>query len=161
MVAEDFADSEDSSQKIYRAIRDRLLTCESSSYVLPVMYVLDSILKNNNHKQQPQIFRTLVEQEAAEWMPKLHKRLDTNQKQKLQKVWRTWYNDTFRLFEETTWKTMGQCFTDSPPETTATSTVFGIARTVRFCVSWRGWIDVSRIPKSFAEGRLAHYSIIS
>lgn len=130
MVAEDYSDHEGSAKKIYKAICDRLLTCESPSYVLPVMYVLDSILKNNNPKQQPQIFRTLVEQDAADWMPKLHRRLDANQKQKLQKVWKTWYNDTFRLFEETTWKTMGQCFTASPAETTATS-VSGIARTVR------------------------------
>lgn len=123
MVAEDFSDREASTKKIYKVIRDRLLMAEPSSYVLPVMYVLDSILKNN-HKQQPQIFRSLVEQDAAEWMPKLHNRLDAHHRVKLQKVWKTWYNDTFRLFEETTWKTMGQCFTES-------QAVAGIARTVR------------------------------
>jgi CID domain len=164
MVAEDFSDREGSTKKIYKAIQDRLLTCESSSYVLPVMYALDSILKNN-HKQQPQIFRSLVEQDAADWMPKLHKRLDVNQRLKLQKVWKTWYNETFRLFDETTWKTMGQCFTAIQVETTMT-TVSGIARTVRSYVFQAG-VLVLRWPWTWfvfvviTEGWLAHSNVVS
>jgi hypothetical protein len=160
MVAEDFSDRESSSNKIYKVIRDRLLTAESSNFVLPVMYVLDSILKNN-HKQQPEIFRSLVEQDAAEWMPTLHRRLDANQRVKLQKVWKTWYNDTFRLFDETTWKTMGQCFTSSQAATTM-PTVSGIARTVRSYAcpsapSASRWFFIAII---IAEGRLAHSSAV-
>lgn len=127
MVAEDYAGRNSSSDKIYRVIRRRLLGCGSASYVLPVIYVLDSILKNAKGA-----FVQLVEDDAKNWIEIVHGRLDGNQKQKLQKVWKMW-NDC-NIFDVEKWKAMGSCFTD--PTVGLSSTTFpavaGISRTVSF-----------------------------
>lgn len=104
MIAEDFDSSESSTTKIYEIIKTRLLH-GNSNYMLPVIYLLDSILKNvKGH------YIKYVEQDAAEWMPKIHDKANGLQQQKLQKVWKTW--NEFNLFSEKSWKAMGRCFND-------------------------------------------------
>ena len=130
MIAEDYADHRNDATKIYQIIKHRLLNT-SPEKMLPVLYVLDSVLKNAKG-----CFIELVEQEAVDWMPTVHAQLETvpNQ-QKLQKVWRTW-NEPFRLFSSPeAWKAMGRCFSDTNDKVkvggSSSQTVAGIARTVR------------------------------
>lgn len=124
MVAEDYSDRQSSSEKIYRVVRRRLLGCSSPSHILPVIYVLDSILKNAKGSFVP-----LVEDDAKDWLGTVHQRLDGAQRQKLQKVWKTW-NDC-NIFNVDNWKTMGKCFSDSGIGlSTSFPPVAGISRTV-------------------------------
>jgi len=137
MVAEDHADSKKNARKIYQIIRHRLLTTTSSHNLLPVIYVLDSVLKNvKGH------YIALVQEDAVNWMPEIYDKLndDVQQRSKLQKVWRTW--NEFKLFDEASWKAMGRCFSADTAGNrkiglvTTTTTrgmpaVAGISRTVR------------------------------
>lgn len=134
MIAEDYKDVVGSATKLYQILRQRLLTCKASEK-LPVIYVLDSVLKNCKGCYVP-----IVEQDAATWMTVVYQQLDTMGQAKLQKVWRTW--NEFQLFASVTnWKAMGRCFTEtnaavalsstSSSSTTPFPAVAGIARRVR------------------------------
>jgi pre-mRNA cleavage complex 2 protein Pcf11 len=93
---------------LYDIVTSRLQSANHDK-VLPVIYVLDSILKNAKG-----CYVTMVERDAVNWMPTVYSRLarvPSNQ-QKLQKVWRTW-NEPFHLFDAEAWRAMGRCFTDS------------------------------------------------
>jgi CID domain len=106
MIAEDYKDSVKSATKLYEILRTRLLTSTSPLEKLPVIYVLDSILKNCKGA-----FISIVEADAVTWMAKVYQAIDVVQRAKLQRVWRTW-ND-FHLFDANAWKTMGRCFTET------------------------------------------------
>jgi len=105
MIAEDYADQASDAEQLYKIVQSRLLTA-SSENMLPVLYVLDSILKNAKG-----CYIAMVERDAVTWMPKVYARLHKNRQaqQNLQKVWRTW-NEPFHLFDAATWRAMGRCF---------------------------------------------------
>ena len=127
MVAEDHAGSAKSATAIYNTIRKRLMTSTSSA-LLPLVYVLDSILKNAKGQ-----YVGLIEKDATNWIPEVHRKLpDESQRGKLQKVWRTWQE--FNIFPVETWKIMGACFdtrVDEKALTSSSDKVAGISRTVR------------------------------
>ena len=105
MVAEDHADSQNSAQKVYDCIRGQLLSA-SGDHKLPLMYVIDSILKNARG-----CYITLFQDDAESWMASVYRSLpDDATRTKLKKVYKTW-ND-FSLFPLDKWKAMGECFQD-------------------------------------------------
>lgn len=128
MVAEGFADSKKSAKVLYDVVCKRLLNT-SSDNILPLVYVLDSILKNVKG-----CYVKIIEDDAAEWLPVVHRKLaDQESRQKLQKVWKLW--GTFNIFDPEKWKAMGRCFDDEMAANGTTefsgSNVAGINRTVR------------------------------
>lgn len=139
MVAEDHADAKDSAQKVYDCIRGQLLAA-NGDHKLPIMYVIDSILKNAKG-----CYIQFFEDDASSWMASVYKSLpDDATRAKLKKVYKTW-ND-FSLFPLDKWKAMGECFQDDANNNDAgsrsprssdqpgASIVAGIPRTVRPCV---------------------------
>jgi CID domain len=102
MVAEDHADSRGSARQIYNVIRNRLVTTSNSSNLLPLVYVLDSILKNVKGQ-----YVRVIEDDAASWLGDVYRKLPDLQKQKLKKVYQTWVDA--RLFKEQRLKAMGRC----------------------------------------------------
>jgi CID domain len=111
MVAEDYAASDTSARKLYSIVRTRLLTC-SGPNTLPVLYVLDSILKN---VQRPYV--TYVEEENGgddDWMTMVCSKLDRPSQLKLQRVWKTWNERPYEhLFDPIKWNAMGRCFSNN------------------------------------------------
>lgn len=109
MVAEDHATSKSSASKIYGCIRSKLQTV-SSDRKLPLVYVIDSILKNVKG-----LYISLIEKDAKVWLPDVYRALrDDARRSKLKKVWRTWKE--FKIFQESCWKDMGTCFGPSKQE---------------------------------------------
>ena len=137
MIAEDHAESKEAAKKIYDCIRNKLLS-SSGDHKLPIMYVIDSILKNAKG-----CYITLFEEDAPTWMQSVYLALpDETRRFKLKKVWNTWKD--FGLFREDIWKAMGECFdVDSnagsmspsrPSSPLSSSLAAGIPRSVRFRV---------------------------
>jgi CID domain len=127
-IAEDYTDSESSAAAIYRIIRQRLLT-SSRDNILPVVYVIDSILKNVKG-----FYLSIIEKDAIEWMSIVFHKLHDSQRMRLEKVWRTW--NEFKLFPHDSWKLIGSCFegTTSISNVLSPAAVLetaGITRTVR------------------------------
>jgi hypothetical protein len=145
MVAEDHADSALSAKALYEIIRERMLHT-STENMLPLVYVLDSILKNAKGH-----YITVVEKDAANWMPVVYKRLPDPQRAKLEKVWRTW--NEFKVFNPESWKSMGACFDSRLSDKaigSSTAKVAGISRTVRrFLSSSSVKVIISPILTSF------------
>jgi hypothetical protein len=109
MVAEDHADSEMNAAAIYNVIRKPLVSSSvSSEYKLPLVYVIDSILKNVKEK-----FIPVIEKDAKTWMPIVHQALPEEKRIKLKKVWNLWKDAG--VFEESKWREMGSCFSESVP----------------------------------------------
>jgi pre-mRNA cleavage complex 2 protein Pcf11 len=95
--------------------------------MLPLVYVLDSILKNVKG-----FYIDLVQDDAARWMPTVHEKLQDAQRAKLKKVWQTW--NECQIFSTDAWKAMGLCFDNSIGKNivgSSLSSVAGIKRTVR------------------------------
>ena len=110
MVAEDHATSKQSAAALYDCIRKPLISSSvSRDRKLPLVYVLDSILKNVKGQ-----FIPLVEKDAKTWMPIVYKALPEDQGTKLKRVWNMWKE--FHIFSEASWKEMGECFS-TPTET--------------------------------------------
>lgn len=105
MMAEDHAESYANAGAIYNVIRERLVTI-SSEYKLPLVYLLDSILKNVKGQYRP-----VMEIDVKNWMPIVYQALPEDQRVKLKKVWNIWRDAG--VFEESKWREMGQCFSDS------------------------------------------------
>jgi pre-mRNA cleavage complex 2 protein Pcf11 len=143
MVAEDHADLRGSARQIYNVIRNRLMTTSNNSNLLPLVYVLDSILKNVKGR-----YIQVIEDDAASWLGGVYRKLPDLQKQKLKKVYQTWVDA--RLFNEERLKAMGRCLeaggggiagstsAANQPSSSAlsgglrTAIVAGITRAVRF-----------------------------
>jgi pre-mRNA cleavage complex 2 protein Pcf11 len=127
MVAEDHAQSKASSRAIYNLIRQRLLSSKPDN-MLPLVYVLDSILKNVKGK-----YIELVEEDAYKWIPEVYQKLQPLHRTKFEKVWRTW--GEFQLFRPESLQKMGLCFDVRTKGRAIGSTishqVAGINRTVR------------------------------
>lgn len=105
MVAEDHAESKKNAKAIYNCIRKPLLDSSvSRDFKLPLVYVLDSILKNVKGR-----FVKILEEDAKHWMPVVCHVLKDPQVQKLKKVWNMWRG----IFPESAWREMGTCFTNS------------------------------------------------
>eukprot|EP00521_Asterionellopsis_glacialis_P015735 CAMPEP_0195295984 /NCGR_PEP_ID=MMETSP0707-20130614/18506_1 /TAXON_ID=33640 /ORGANISM="Asterionellopsis glacialis, Strain CCMP134" /LENGTH=181 /DNA_ID=CAMNT_0040357349 /DNA_START=209 /DNA_END=751 /DNA_ORIENTATION=- len=104
MVAEDHAESKKSARALYKCIRDPLVSPKvSSDRKLPLVYVIDSILKNVKGK-----FLPIIEEDAKIWMPKVFDVLSDEQRVKLRKVWNIWKE--FGVFKESSWTEMGKPF---------------------------------------------------
>jgi len=127
MVAEDHADSKQSAAALYDCIRKPLVSSNvSKERKLPLVYVLDSILKNVKGE-----FIPLVESDAKTWMPVVYQVLPEDQRKKLKRVWNMWRDA--KLFSEANWKEMGECF--SAP-TTDSKQVRAVSTTpIRFPLS--------------------------
>lgn len=107
MVAEDHADSRTNAAAIYNVIRERLVaTHVSSEYKLPLVYVIDSILKNVGGE-----FRPVIELDVKNWLHIVYQALPDDQRVKLKKVWNLWKDAG--VFEESKWREMGRCFSES------------------------------------------------
>ncbi|GAX20175.1 hypothetical protein FisN_12Hh019 [Fistulifera solaris] len=123
MIAGDYAESKSSAASIYQVIRDRLLATNRDN-MLPLVYLLDSILKNVRG-----FYIDIVQDDAANWIPKVYYKLQDVQQAKLKKVWVTW--EEFNLFSTDAWKAMGSCFGSQSGSilNSSLSDVAGIART--------------------------------
>jgi hypothetical protein len=120
MVAEDHSETKASAKAIYDIIRKRIMST-SRDNLLPLVYVLDSILKNVKGK-----FIRVIEVDVANWMPVVYRQLQKPQRAKLQKVWKTW--NECKIFSSDSWKAMGECFDEG--DSAKATTVAGITRTV-------------------------------
>jgi hypothetical protein len=105
MVAEDHADSSRSAAAIYDIIRQPLVSPNvHSDRKLPLVYVIDSILKNVKGE-----FIPTIENDAKNWMPIVFKALPDDKRVKLKKVWNLWKDA--KVFSSTEkWEEMGHCF---------------------------------------------------
>ena len=122
MVAEDHAESKQSAAALYDCIRKPLVSPSvSRDRKLPLVYVLDSILKNVKGN-----FIPIIEADAKTWMPIVHEALPDDLRLKLKRVWNMWKE--FKIFNDEAWKEMGECFSAPPPETLRK--VAGITRAV-------------------------------
>ena len=107
MVAEDHAESKHNAAAIYNCIRQPLVSDTiHTDRKLPLVYVIDSILKNVKGKFVP-----IIEKDAKEWMPVVHHALPEDKRAKLKKVWNLWKDAG--VFDELSWKEMGSCFSGS------------------------------------------------
>lgn len=106
MVAEDFKDSKKAAASLYGCIRDLLMSRSiAADRKLPLVYLIDSILKNVKGQYIP-----LVDSDAKEWLAVAHDVVSDEQKKKIRRVWNSWRE--FRLFGEESLKAMGRCFSD-------------------------------------------------
>ncbi|KAL7548196.1 hypothetical protein ACHAWF_011488 [Thalassiosira exigua] len=113
MAAEDFASSTASASTIYNCIRSRLVDrtspgISSPDRKLPLVYVLDSLLKNVKG-----VYIGIIEDDAASWMGEVYDIFDNankeEEKTRLKKVWNTW-REFGVIKDEEKWKVIGQCF---------------------------------------------------
>ena len=105
MIATDYQDSFQSATKLYTVWKQCLLQSRSIHEKMPILYVLDSILKNVPGK----LFRNLVERDYKSWLPATYHVLPTVQQQKLIKVHQTWKEfNIFTSLEK--WKEVGASF---------------------------------------------------
>jgi hypothetical protein len=129
MVAEDHAGSYKNASAIYACIKNPLVDPSvSSARKLPLVYVIDSILKNvGGH------FVTIIHEDAKNWLPIVYSTLPPDQQAKLKKVWNLWKG----IFDDASWKEMGSCFLTNigvaklAASQVAVAPVAGIPRAVR------------------------------
>lgn len=142
MVAEDHAESATNAAAIYSIIRESLLSssvhCDRK---LPLVYVVDSILKNVKGQ-----FIPIVEKDASSWLPVVYQALPEEKRLKLEKVWNLWNRGTKGgVFAKDKWEEMGRCFSE---KSTATSMKNGADATADS--------DLEKAGLSFGkDGRLA------
>lgn len=104
MVAEDHADSRKNATSIYNVIRESLISKNvSSERKLPLVYLVDSILKNVKGQYIP-----VIEADASNWLPVVYQTLTEDKRLKLKKVYNLWKDAG--VFSETSWKQMGSSF---------------------------------------------------
>lgn len=113
MAAEDFASSPASASTIYDCIRSRLVDrtspgISSPNRKLPLVYVLDSLLKNVKG-----VYINIIQDDAANWMSTVYEIFDgankEDEKARLKKVWNTW-REFGVIQDEEKWRQIGQCF---------------------------------------------------
>jgi len=113
MAAEDFASSPTSASTIYDCIRSRLVDRTSAGISspdrkLPLVYVLDSLLKNVKG-----VYINIIQDDAANWMTTVYdifdKANEEDKKARLKKVWNTW-REFGVMKDEKKWRQIGQCF---------------------------------------------------
>jgi pre-mRNA cleavage complex 2 protein Pcf11 len=111
MIAEDYADSPKDASKLCRLIHYRLVSTKvRADHKLPLVYVVDSILKNVQGT-----YVTLMENDIMEWMPIVAAALPEHDERKgrpkLKKVWMLWKDSG--IFSLDVWQKLGQCFISS------------------------------------------------
>ena len=109
MVAEDHADSSRNAEAIYNIIRDSLVSTNVHyDRKLPLVYLIDSILKNVKG-----YFIKIIENDAANWFPVVYRALPQEKRAKLEKVWNLWNTGpSAGLFAKDKWEEMGRCFSE-------------------------------------------------
>jgi len=117
MVAEDHADSRKNATAIYNVIKDYLISKQvSSDRKLPLVYVVDSILKNVKGEYVP-----VIEADATNWLAIVHQSLSDDKRVKLKKVYNLWREAG--VFSEASWKKMGTSLAVVTPSATGGSDV--------------------------------------
>ena len=107
MVAEDFAASSKMAKALYETIRTPLISRSvPKENKLPLVYVVDSLLKNVRGN-----FIPIIEADAKTWMPVVFEQMSEEHQAKLRKVWNTWRD--CKLFSEKNWEDMGICFVEA------------------------------------------------
>lgn len=145
MVAEDHADSKESARKVYECIRNQLLAARGD-HILPVMYVLDSILKNARG-----YYIQLFTNDATEWMRSVYLSLPNEAtRAKLKKVYKTWSD--FNLFPLDVWNAVGECLNDDNINDTRINVVASSSGTV-------GGTIVAGIPRAVRYFLFSHSSL--
>jgi CID domain len=119
MIAEDYADSPKDASELCRLIRDRLVSTKiRGDHKLPLVYVVDSILKNVQGT-----YVSIMEKDIMEWMPIVATALPEHDerrgKPKLKKVWMLWKNSG--IFSLDVWQRLGECFSASSSSLTSGS----------------------------------------
>jgi len=135
MAAEDFASSPTSATTIYDCIRSRLMDrtspgISSPDRKLPLVYVLDSLLKNVKG-----VYINIIQDDAADWMSTVYDIFDKankeNEKARLKKVWNTW-REQGAIMDQEKWRQIGQCFLEADEKEKAVAdaktTAAGIGR---------------------------------
>ncbi|KAL9188463.1 hypothetical protein ACHAXT_006841 [Thalassiosira profunda] len=112
MAAEDFAASPASAKTIHECIRTRLVDrTMSPDRKLPLVYVMDSLLKNVKGT-----YVGIIADGAAEWMATVYDIFDKarkdDEKNRLKKVWNTWRNQG-AIKDEEKWRQIGKCFAEA------------------------------------------------
>lgn len=109
MAAEDFESSPKSATVIFNCIRSRLVDCKiSPDRKLPLVYVLDSLLKNVKG-----VYINIILGDAADWLTAVYNIFDKarkeDEKARLKKVWNSWKQFGV-ITDEERWRQIGQCF---------------------------------------------------
>mmetsp|Transcript_16431 Transcript_16431/g.41206 ORF Transcript_16431/g.41206 Transcript_16431/m.41206 type:complete len:562 (-) Transcript_16431:69-1754(-) len=108
MVAEDHAESYKNAELLYNIIRESLIsTIIHCDRKLPLVYVVDSILKNVKGE-----FIPIVEKDASNWFPVVYRALPEEKRVKLEKVWNLWNKGSTSVFNKDKWEEMGRCFSE-------------------------------------------------
>jgi pre-mRNA cleavage complex 2 protein Pcf11 len=155
MVAEDHADSLKSAAAIYNVIREPLVSPSvHSDRKLPLVYVIDSILKNVKGE-----FIPTIENDVKNWMPVVFKALPDDKRAKLKKVWNLWKDA--KIFSSTeSWEEMGRCFAGADanggdavdhPALEAAGISFGVRRVLRLLLFCKAIIEAYRTTLSTIE----------
>ena len=131
MIAEDYSKSyPKSSLEIYNVIKELLLSHSMKpGCKLPLVYVIDSILKNarglfvdimkddfDNSNSSNNSSSNNDNDNDNNWMQDVFQFLDNDEpsKQKLRIVWNTW--EQFNIFPNQTWTNIGKCFIEEDKE---------------------------------------------
>ena len=113
MAAEDFDSSPKSAAVIFNCVRSRLVDCttpgiSSPDRKLPLVYVLDSLLKNVKG-----VYIDIILGDAADWLTAVYNIFDKarkeDEKARLKKVWNSWKQFGV-ITDEERWRQIGQCF---------------------------------------------------
>jgi len=116
MIAEDNSDCSASASAYYNCIRDLIITIPANR-MLPLVYVVDSILKNVGGA-----FIRIIEMDVKHWFPVVHSALGIRQPEllaKLKKVFTTWKEASF--FKPDTLQEISACFQDAEVERAKTA----------------------------------------
>lgn len=113
MAAEDFDSSPKSAAVIFHCIRSRLVDCttpgiSSPDRKLPLVYVLDSLLKNVKG-----VYTDIILGDAVDWLTEVYNIFDKahkeDEKARLKKVWSSWKQFGV-IKDDERWRQIGQCF---------------------------------------------------
>lgn len=124
MAAEDFDSSPKSATVIFNCIRSRLVDCEtpgisSPDRKLPLVYVLDSLLKNVKG-----VYIDIILDDAVNWLKAVYDIFDKarkeDEKARLKKVWNSWKQFGV-VKDDDRWRQIGQCFLTTETGGDATS----------------------------------------
>jgi hypothetical protein len=112
MIAEDYAPLERSASELYNLIRDMLLNPKVAvGRKLPLIYVIDSILKNAKGQYVP-----IIERTASEWIDATYKMIKHNvgERDKLRRIFYSWRDAG--IFQTAPMGLMIDALADTPAE---------------------------------------------
>eukprot|EP00934_Nitzschia_sp_Nitz4_P001062 Nitzschia sp. Nitz4//scaffold174_size87051//7998//9916//NITZ4_005099-RA/size87051-processed-gene-0.53-mRNA-1//1//CDS//3329538842//1062//frame0 len=130
MVAEDYEDSPKNASLIYKVIREPLLSKNViGDRKLPLVYLVDSILKNVKG-----VYIPIIEQDTGTWLPVVYDALSEEKRAKLKKVYNIWRETG--IFPESSWKAMGTCFTTNVGGGDGAGGAASNAKLDAACITW-------------------------